>query len=145
MAADPERAERRWVAVGVLVVAIVVAVQAVAGLVRQAVTDELSALERVETCLTERATPYEDASDDYIASSAARGALRTTVDGNAVTVAIGGSEDDAKRVHEDYAAVMTSDTATRLDLHGRVVLLWDREPTAAQRDFMYLCTLDVQA
>ena len=130
--------------VGVLVVTIAISAQAVAGFVRQAVTDEPSALEKVETCLTERATRYEDANDDFIASSAGRGALRTTVGGNAVTVAIGESENDAKRVHDDYTAVMTSGATTLLDLHGRVVLLWDREPTEAQRAFIYLCTLDVQ-
>lgn len=96
-------------------------------------------------CLTERSTPFDEAVGASIALSAARGALRTSVEGNSVTVALGGSERDAERLYETYAGVTTADVVrTRLDRRRKVVFLWEREPTTSQREFMYLCTLDAQ-
>jgi hypothetical protein len=144
-APEARAGERWWVTIGVVVAASVLALQVVAGLVREAVTHEASHLERVQTCLTERNTPFEPVAGDLIALSAARGALRTTVDGNALTVALAGSEKDAERVYDAYASVASADVvATRLEQRRKVVLLWDAAPTAGQRDFMYLCTLDAQ-
>jgi hypothetical protein len=123
-------------------IAALLCAQVVAGFVR---ADEPTFLERVQTCLTERATPFEEVSGDPVALSAARGALRTTVDGNSVTVALGGSEDDAARIYDTYAALAPADVVARLtDRRRKVVFLWAREPTPAQREFMYLCTLDAQ-
>lgn len=136
------RAERRWVLVGVALVASLLCVQVVAGFVR---ADEPSFLMKVQTCLTERATPFEEVSGDLVALSAKRGALRTTVDGNSVTVSLGDSEKDAERLYDAYAAVApASVVATNLDRRRKVVFIWDSEPTTAQREFMYLCTLDAQ-
>ena len=128
--------------VGVGLVAALLCAQVVAGFVR---ADEPSFLEKVETCLTERATPFGEVSGDPIALSAGRGALRTTVDGNSVTVSLGGSEKDAARLYEAYTAVASDEVvATLLDRRRKVVFLWSSEPTTAQREFMYLCTLDAQ-
>lgn len=136
------RAEQRWVLVGVALVASLLCAQVVAGFVR---ADEPSFLEKLQTCLTERATPFEEVSGDPVALSARRGALRTTVDGNSVTVSLGDSEQDAVRLYDAYVAVAPADVvATRLDRRRKVVFLWDSEPTTAQREFMYLCTLDAQ-
>lgn len=136
------QAEHRWVLVGVALVASLLCVQAVAGFVR---ADEPSFLAKVQTCLTERATPFEEVSGDPVALSAKRGALRTTVDGNSVTVSLGDSEKDAERLYDAYAAVApASVVATNLDRRRKVVFIWDSEPTTAQREFMYLCTLDAQ-
>jgi hypothetical protein len=144
-APEVRRAERRWVMIGGALAAILLVVQVAGGLVREAVTDEPSYLELVQTCLTERDTPFEQVGGDLVAQSAKRGALRTTVDGNAVTVTLGGSEKDAARVRAAYASVTTEDVVrTRLEQRRKVVLLWDSPPTAAQRDFIYLCTRDAQ-
>jgi len=131
--------------IGVAVVGAIVLAQVFAGLVREATTDEPSRLEKVQTCLRERATPYEPVVGDPVALSAEHGALLTSVGGNAVTVALGGSEKDAQRVFDAYTAVATGDVvASRLERRRRVVFLWDAPPSAAQRDFMILCTLDAQ-
>ena len=144
-AAEPTRTERRWLLAGIVAIAIVVLAQFLGGIVRTAVSPGPSALERVQTCLTERATPFQAVAGDPVAQSAGHGALRTAVEGNAVTLALGRSESDARRMYDDYSGVMTPDTArARLDLHGRVVFVWDASPTQSQRDFVYLCTLDVQ-
>ncbi len=143
-ASEVGRPERRWVLAGVVVVASVLAVQIVAGAVRSVFSDEPSYLEQVQICLTERSTPYGPASDP-VAASAGRGALATTVDGNPVTVALGSSESDAERVYQVYVAIAPAEiVGTRLERSRKVVLLWEREPTAAQREFMLLCTLDAQ-
>lgn len=139
-----ERAERRFTLVAVVVVAAVIAAEVLAGLVRDAVTDAPSFREKVETCLTERSTPFDPVVGDPVASSAGRGALRTTVEGNAVTVALGSSEKDAARVHDDYVTVGSDDVTSRLEQNRKVVFLWDAPPTASQHDFMVLCTLDAQ-
>jgi hypothetical protein len=139
------RAEQRWVMIGVALAASVLAVQVVGGLLREALTDEPTYLELVQTCLKERNTTFEPVVGDIVAQSAARGALRTTIDGNSVTVALGGSEKDAERVRDAYASVATDDVVRmQLEQRRKVVLLWDAPPSAGQRDFIHLCTLDAQ-
>jgi hypothetical protein len=144
-AAERTRAERRWLRIGLALVGVVLLAQFAGGAIRSAVSPGSSAVERVQTCLTERATPFESVTDDPVAQSAGRGALRTRVEGNRLTIALGSSERDARRVHDDYVAVMSAaDASSLLDLHRRVVFLWAEAPTQSQRDFAYLCTLDVQ-
>jgi hypothetical protein len=144
-APDNTAVERRWIAIGAAGVVAVLAVQIAAGLVRGVVSPEASYLEKVETCLDERDRPFERVADDPVALSAERGALRTSIESNVVTVALGGSEADAQRVYEAYVAVAPEDVErTRLDRHRKVVLLWEAEPTQSQREFMYLCTRDAQ-
>jgi hypothetical protein len=144
-APETARAERHWLRVGLAVVGVLLLAQFVGGVVRTAVSPGLSPLERVQTCLTERSTPFETVSDDPVAQSAGHGALRTTVEGNRLTIALGSSERDARRLYGDYTGVMSPEAATALlDLHRRVVFLWANAPTQSQKDFAYLCTLDVQ-
>ena len=143
--AQPTPAERRWLRIGLAVVGVLLLAQLVAGVARTAVSPGPSARERVQRCLTERSTPFETVTDDPVAESAGRGALRTTVESDRLTIALGSSEQDARRVYEDYTRVMSPEAASALlDLHRRVVFLWENAPTQSQKDFAYLCTLDVQ-
>ena len=71
------QAESRWVLIGVAAMKTLLCAQVVVGLLRE---PEPSHLEKVQTCLTERSTPYEPVSADPVAASAGRGALVTTVD-----------------------------------------------------------------
>ena len=142
---ESHRVELRYVTVAAVAVVALIAAQVLGGWIRQAVSDEPSILELVERCLTERSRPFGPVEDDPIASSAGRGALWTNVDGNRVTVALGSSEDDAERVYQLYAAVAPEGVAgTRLEQNRKAVFLWESEPTAGQREFMQLCTLDAQ-
>lgn len=139
------RREERWLRVGIAVVVCLLLVEVVGGTARRALSDEPTYLEKVETCLTERTTPFGPVVNDPIAESTARGALRTMVEGNGVTVVLGSSEADAERVYEAYVAVAPDDIAgTRLEQNRKVVFLWDAAPTSSQHDFMLLCTLDSQ-
>ena len=136
------QAEWRWVLVGVAAMTALLFAQVVVGLLRE---PEPSHLEKVQTCLTERSTPYEPVRADPVASSAGRGALVTTVDGNRVTVSLGSSEKDAERVYQTYVAIASADVLeARLERNRKVVFLWEAPPTVAQHDFMVLCTLDAQ-
>ena len=74
--------------------------------------------------------------DDSVAASASGGALATVVEGNAVTLSVGLSEAEVERLRSAYSA---SDPGTRLDLHGRYVALWHREPSPTQRQVTYDC------
>lgn len=141
---DLARAERRWVAIAVVAVALLAVVQIAGAVVREAVTDDPSRLELVQTCLTERSVPFEQVTSDPIALSTSRGALRTMVEGNPVTVVLAGSEDEARRVYENYVAVSPDEALPRLEQRRKVVFLWDSPPSPTQREFMYLCTLDAQ-
>ena len=139
------RREERWLRVGLAVVVCLLLVEVLGGVARRALSDEPTYLEKVETCLTERMTPFAAVVNDPIAESTERGAVRTIVEGNGVTVVLGSSEADAERVYEAYVAVAPDDVAgTRLEQNRKVVFLWDVAPTSSQHDFMVLCTLDAQ-
>ena len=143
---DLRRAERRWIGIGVVAAIAVLLVQIVGGSVREALTDAPSRLELVQKCLVERDTPFEAVSGDPIAESATRGSLRARVDGNDLTIALAGSESEARGLVEAYVGVSSADlVGMLLDRRRKVVFLWSREPTTAQRDFAYLCTLDAQS
>ena len=143
-ARDLVSAERRWVTIAVAAVASLTVVQIAGAVVREAVTDDASRLELVQTCLTERSVPFEPVPSDPIALSTSRGALRTAVEGNPVTVVLAGSENEARRVYENYVAVAPDDALPRLEQRRKVVFLWDFPPSPTQLEFMYLCTLDAQ-
>jgi len=139
------RREKRWLRVGIAVVVCLLLVEVVGGTARRGLSDVPTFLENVETCLTERTTPFAPVVNDPIAQSTTRGALRTTVEGNGVTVVLGSSEADAERVYGAYVSVAPDDIAgIRLEQNRKVVFLWDVAPTSSQHDFMVLCTLDAQ-
>ena len=56
--------------------------------------------------------------------------------GDARITRVGRSEAEVERVRSAYSA---SDPGTRLDLHGRYVALWHREPSPTQRQVTYDC------
>lgn len=130
--------------IGVVAVAILIAAQGVGGAVRSLVTEGPTRLETVGTCLTERSVEYGDVQGDLLALHASAGALATAIEGNRVTVSIEDSDDGARRLYENYLQVGGAEITRRLELRRRVVLLWEQEPTASQREFMRLCTLDAQ-
>jgi hypothetical protein len=139
---EARRTEWRWVIGGLVAAGFLLIGQFAGGVIREAVSPQPSYLDKLKTCLTERSTAYAPATSDPIASSAHRGALRTSVSGNGVTVSLGGSEDDAERIYDDYESVAAP--GPRLERQRKVVLLWDQAPTADQHAFMVLCTLDAQ-
>jgi hypothetical protein len=97
--------------------------------------DELALTKR---CLErEKGLVVEPTTDDPVAASARGGTLRTTVEGGLVTLSVATSEAEVERLRAAYAA--GGDPGPRLDLHGRYVALWLREPSPTQRQVTYDC------
>jgi hypothetical protein len=135
-----EAARDDWAALrGGLVVVAALAAAAVAGwIVHSLVDDPPSAYERTVACLErERGLTLEQPRDP-IARSADGGALRTVVEGNAVTVSISSADALAERLVENYRSV-AGDLGTRLERRGHNVYLWDNDPSPSQRQTLYDC------
>jgi hypothetical protein len=81
---------------------------------------------------------------DFIAASAPDGALRSSRDGKIFTISFGSTRDDSELLLRGYKrSAMTPRQRKRLnsllDLEGNTLVLWDREPTAAEKDFVRAC------
>ena len=60
------------------------------------------------------------------------GTLRTVVEGGLVTISVATSQAEVERLARGLRRAGDDDGA-RLDVHGRYVVLWLREPTRGQR------------
>ncbi len=76
---------------------------------------------------------------DPIANSAELGALRTGIETNGVTVAVGSSKEGAERVAAAYRSVGGA-LGARVEIRGTSVYLWDRPPSPTQRQTLFDCT-----
>jgi hypothetical protein len=94
-------------------------------------------LDLTRRCLEREKSLAVEPANDPVAASASGGALATVVEGNAVTVSVARSEAEVGRLRAAYAA--GGDPGTRLDLHGRYVALWHRDPSPTQRQVTYDC------
>jgi hypothetical protein len=129
-----------WAALrgGLLVVA-ALAVAAVAGWgVHTLVDDPPSAYERTVVCLERERGLTLEPPRDPIARSADGGAIRTVVEGNAVTISISSADALAERVVENYRSV-AGDLGPRLERRGHNVYLWDNDPSPSQRQTLFDC------
>ena len=122
-----------FAAVGVLVVA------ALVGWAVQTARYEDSGFAELRRCLVEEKGAPVTETRDPIARSAELGALDTVIETNPVTVSVAGDVKEAERIASDYRAV-ARDLGTRLELRGRTVYLWEREPSPTQRQALFNCT-----
>jgi hypothetical protein len=120
-------------AVGVLVVA------ALVGWGVQTARYEDTGFEELRRCLVEEKGAPVTETHDPIARSADLGALDTVLETNPVTVSVAGDAKQAARIAENYRAV-ADDLGTRLEVRGRTVYLWEREPSPTQRQALFDCT-----
>jgi hypothetical protein len=122
-----------FVAVGVLAVA------ALAGWAIATARYEDPGFERLTRCLVEeRGFPVSETRDP-IARTAELGALDTVIETNGVTVSVADDEEEAAAIVARYRAV-ADDLGPRLELRGRTVYLWEREPSVTQRQALFNCT-----
>ena len=129
--------DRRAARVGVVVALVVVGAQLVVGAAWSLGHDDPTALELTRRCLErEKGLTVEPAADDPVAASAGGGALRTIVEGNLVTISVGTSATEVARLGEAYGA---DSPGPRLDVRGRYVALWRRDPSPTQRQATYDC------
>ena len=129
--------ERRAAQTGLAVAMIVVAAQLVVGGAWSLTHDELTTLERTRRCFErEKGLVVEPTSGDPVAESARGGTLRTIVEGNLVTVSVATSLAEVERLRAAYAARALG---LRLDVFGRYVNVWLRDPSPTQRQGTYDC------
>lgn len=122
-----------FVAVGALAVA------ALVGWAVQTARYEDPGFDELRRCLVEERGAQVTATRDPIARSAELGALDTVIETNPVTVAVAGDADSAERLAASYRAI-ADDLGTRLEVRGRTVYLWEREPSPTQRQALFDCT-----
>ena len=130
--------ERRTGRLGLVGALVVMAAQLTVGAAWSLTHDDLSELALTTRCLErEKGLVVEPTTDDPVASSARGGTLRTTVEGGLVTLSVATSEAEVERLRAAYA--VGGDPGARLDVHGRYVALWLREPSPTQRQVTYDC------
>jgi hypothetical protein len=122
-----------FAAVGLLVVA------ALVGWAVQTARYEDTGFKELRRCLTEEKGAPVTETRDPIARSAELGALDTVIETNRVTVSVAGDEQAAERIASNYRAV-ADDLGSRLEVRGRTVYLWEREPSPTQRQALFNCT-----
>ena len=119
-----------------------VAVLIVAALVGWAVESaryEDRGFEQLTRCLIDWKGVTVRPTRDPIARSAELGAFDTEIETNPVTVSVARDTEEAERIVAHYRAV-GGELGPRLELRGRLVLLWEREPSLTQLQAMIDCT-----
>ena len=130
--------ERRAARLGVIVALVVVVAQLGVGAAWSLTHDDLTEGELTGRCFErEKGLAVERTSDDAVAESARGGTMRTVVEGNLVTVSVATSQAEVARLTAAYMAA--GDPGTRLDVRGRYVNLWLRDPSPTQRQVTYDC------
>ena len=130
--------EWAYLRAGLAVVAVLVAAALVSWGVQTAVYED-PAFERMQRCLVNEKLVAVEPATDPIARSAELGALRTVIETNGVTVSVAASRSGAERLADAYRSV-GGDLGARVELRGRTVYLWDREPSPTQRQTLFDCT-----
>ena len=129
--------DRRAVRLGVIAALVVAGAQLVVGAAWSLGHDDPTELELTRRCLErEKGLQVEGVADDPIAASASGGSLRTIVEGGAVTISVGTSAAEVARLLARYEA---GRPGPRLDVRGRYVALWLRDPSRGQRQATYDC------
>lgn len=119
-----------------------VAVLVVAALVGWAVESaryEDRGFEQLRRCLIDWKGATVTPTRDPIARSADLGALDTAIETNPVTVSVSSTPERAERIVANYRAV-GGVLGARLELRGRTVYLWEREPSPTQLQAVIDCT-----
>jgi len=130
--------DRRAARLGLVGALVFVVAQLTVGVAWSVSHDDPTVLQLTRRCLErEKGLAVEPPIGDAVAATARGGALRTVVEGNLVTISVAASAAEVERLHAGYAA--PGDPGSRLDVHGRYVALWLREPSPTQRQATYDC------
>jgi hypothetical protein len=131
--------EWRYLRVAMVALAVVVLVDVGAWKVRDLGTDAPTRLELSLNCLHgEKGARTVVPAGDPLADSAGDGSLKTTIEGNGVTVALASSEEQAIKIERYYHA-LADGLEGRLERRGRTVYLWRFRSSPTQRQAMYDC------
>jgi hypothetical protein len=130
--------ERRAAQLGLVGALFVVGAQLSVGTVWSLRHDDPTEIELTRRCLErEKGLEVEPTQGDPVAESARGGTLRTVVEGGLVTLSVATSRAEVERLRAGYVA--QGDPGSRLDIRGRYVALWLREPSRGKRQVTYDC------
>jgi hypothetical protein len=130
--------ESRAARLGLIAALAVVCTQLVVGTAWSLTHDDPDELALTRRCLErEKGLVVEPTVGDGVAASADGGTLRTAIEGGLATISVASSETEVARLRALYEA--SGVTSPRLDVHGRYVVLWLRDPSPAQRQVTYDC------
>ena len=136
-----ERDRREWlylrIALGV--VALIVVADVAGWKVHDLKNPRPTRLELSLRCLNgEKGVATVVPTGDLLAESAGEGALKTTIEGNGVTVALASSQEQAIKI-ERYYHLVGGALRGRLERRDRAVYLWEGVASPTQRQAMYDC------
>ena len=134
--------QREWhyVLVSALGLVVVAGAWVTGWALREARDVDPTSLALLSMCLEdERGLRLISPSGDPLADSAPSGSLRTTIEGNNVTVSIWADHEDATRTLETYARLTPQDLEGRAVARGRRANLWASPPTGSQAAALYGC------
>jgi hypothetical protein len=135
----PDRLEWLYLRIALGVVALIVVADVVGWKVHDIVHPPPTRLERTVVCLKDkRGVVAVVPAGDPLADSAGKGSLKTTIEGNDVTVALASSEEQAAKIERYYRAVADG-LEGRLERRDRTVYLWRFRSSPTQRQAMYDC------
>ncbi|MBA2296179.1 MAG: hypothetical protein H0W16_13735 [Actinobacteria bacterium] len=101
--------------------------------------DDPTELELTRRCLErERGFAVEETIGDAVASSASGGTVTAIVEGNLVVISVVASADEAERLRLAYGSA-EGELGPRLEVRGRYVSRWRRDPSGTQRQATYDC------
>lgn len=138
MTASSDPREWLYLRIALGAVALIVVAVLVGWKVNDIVHPRATRLELTVDCLTGRGVVPIVPTGDPLAESASAGALKATIEGNDVTVALAGSQKQAIKIEGYYRAV-GGDLEGRLERRDRSVYLWAFPSSPTQRQAMYDC------
>ena len=139
MSAGPDRREWPYLRVALGVVALIVVADVVGWKVHDVRHPRPTRLELSVKCLNnEKGVATVVPAGDPLADSAGAGSLRTTIEGNDVSVALASSQEQAARI-ERYFRLVGGDLEGRLERRDRTVYRWKFRSSPTQRQTMYDC------
>ena len=122
-----------------LVAVVLLIVAALVGWAVQTARYEDPGFRELTRCLTEEKGAPAEPTRDPIARSAELGAVDTVIETNPVTVSVAKDAEAAERIAGNYRSI-ADDLGARLEVRGRTVYLWEREPSPTQRQALFSCT-----
>ena len=134
--------QREWhyVLVSALGLVVVAGAWVTGWALREARDVDPTSLALLSMCLEdERGLRLISPSGDPLADSAPSGSLRTTIEGNNVTVSIWADHEAATRTLETYARLTPENLEGRAVARGRRANLWASPPTGSQAAALYGC------
>lgn len=139
MSESSDRLEWLYLRVALGLVALIAVAVVVSGNARYVAHPQSARLKTTIACLKERKNVVAVVpAGDPLADSAGDGSLKTTIEGNDVTVALASSQRQAAKIERYYNAV-AGDLEGRLERREKTVYLWAFTSSPTQRQAMYDC------